>query len=85
MGIMAVLAGITAASYVGVTRRASREGARDNVMGVLRQARVGGRGQRPRLRRTRRAGLPRLAGHRLRHLQHRNRRVALRGGGNAAQ
>ena len=40
MGIMAVLAGITAASYVGVTRRASKEGARDNVMGVLRQARV---------------------------------------------
>jgi prepilin-type N-terminal cleavage/methylation domain-containing protein len=40
MGIMAVLAAVTAASYVGVTRRASREGARADVMGVLRQARI---------------------------------------------
>ncbi len=40
MGIMAVLAGITVASYVGITQRASRQGARDNVMDVLRQARV---------------------------------------------
>ena len=40
MGIMAVMAGITAASFVGVTRRASREGARENIMDVLRQARV---------------------------------------------
>jgi prepilin-type N-terminal cleavage/methylation domain-containing protein len=40
MAIMAAMAGITAASYVGVTRRASREGARGNIMDVLRQARV---------------------------------------------
>ena len=40
MGIMGVMVGITAASYVGVTRRASREGARENVMDILRQARV---------------------------------------------
>ena len=40
MAIMAVMAGITAASFVGVTRRASREGARENIMDVLRQARV---------------------------------------------
>jgi len=40
MAIMAVLAGITAASYAGIARRHAREGAREDIMGVLRQARV---------------------------------------------
>lgn len=40
MAIIAVLAGITAGSWVGISRRAAREGAAQDVMNVLRRARV---------------------------------------------
>ncbi|KPK66077.1 MAG: hypothetical protein AMK73_01125 [Planctomycetes bacterium SM23_32] len=40
MAIMAVLGTLTAAAFVGISRRASREGAAEDVMGLLRQARV---------------------------------------------
>ncbi len=39
MGIAAVIAAMAAASYVGITRRSSREGAREEIMNVIRQAR----------------------------------------------
>jgi prepilin-type N-terminal cleavage/methylation domain-containing protein len=40
MAIVAVLGTLTAAAFVGVSRRASREGAAEDVLGVLRQART---------------------------------------------
>ncbi len=40
MGIFAILAALAAASWVSMTRRASREGAAERVMDVLRQARL---------------------------------------------
>lgn len=40
MGIVAIVAAMAAVSYVGITRRSSREGAREDVMNVLRQGRV---------------------------------------------
>ncbi|MFO8006938.1 MAG: LamG-like jellyroll fold domain-containing protein, partial [Candidatus Brocadiia bacterium] len=40
MGIFAIMAALAAASWVSMTRRASREGAAERVMDVLRQARL---------------------------------------------